>query len=145
MRRNEHVEESPRELVPVSPRHHEKPLLRVRTQAGVTVAELHGEIDIQAVQSLRPCLDTLTGDGVGALALDLRGVRFLDCSGLALLVRAHRRVTERGGSWALVCDHPLTLRILRITALAPVLGPAPTLEQALDSVRPPAGSASAEE
>lgn len=145
MRRNEDVDDSPRELVPGSRHHHARPLLRVSTRAGVTIAELHGEIDIQAVQALRPRLDTLTGDGVGALAVDLRPIRFLDCSGLALLVRAHRRVTERGGSWALVCDHPLTLRILRITALAPVLGPAPTLEQALDSVRPRDGSASAGE
>ncbi|MEU1071356.1 MULTISPECIES: STAS domain-containing protein [unclassified Streptomyces] len=145
MRHTEDVDESPRELVPASRHHHERPLLRVRTEAGVTIAELHGEIDIHAVQALRPRLDTLTGDGVGALAVDLRPIGFLDCSGLALLVRAHRRVTERGGSWALVCDHPLTLRILRITALAPVLGPAPTLEQALESVRLPDGSGSAEE
>ncbi|GAA0584194.1 STAS domain-containing protein [Streptomyces crystallinus] len=145
MRRNEYVDDGPRELVPASRPDRERPLLRVHTRPGVTVAELHGEIDIQAVQALRPRLDTLTGDGVGALAVDLRPVRFLDCSGLALLVRAHRRVTERGGSWALVCDHPLTLRILRITALTAVLGPAPTLEQALESVRPPDGSAPAEE
>ncbi|WHM40135.1 STAS domain-containing protein [Streptomyces sp. BPTC-684] len=143
MRRDEYVDDGPLELVAVSRPHYERPFLRVHTQAGVTVAELHGEIDIQAVQALRPRLDTLTGDGVGALAVDLRPIRFLDCSGLALLVRAHRRVTERGGSWALVCDHPLTLRILRITALTNVLGPAPTLEQALDSVRPPNGTATA--
>ncbi|MFF1479248.1 STAS domain-containing protein [Streptomyces sp. NPDC058301] len=145
MRRNEYVDDGPRELVPASRSHRERPLLRVHTRAGVTIVELHGEIDIQAVQALRPRLDTLTGDGVGALAVDLRAIRFLDCSGLALLVRAHRRVTERGGSWALVCDHPLTLRILRITALTAVLRPAPTLEQALDSVRPPNGPASAGE
>ncbi|MFI1102384.1 STAS domain-containing protein [Streptomyces melanogenes] len=143
MRRDEYVDDGPPELVPASRPHYERPSLRVRKRAGVTVAELHGEIDIQAVQALRPRLDTLTGDGVGALAVDLRPIRFLDCSGLALLVRAHRRVTERGGSWGLVCDHPLTLRILRITALTTVLGPAPTLEQALPAVRLPNGSGSA--
>lgn len=144
MRRDEYVDDGPLELVPASRPHYERPFLRVHTRAGVTVAELHGEIDIQAVQALRPRLDTLTGDGVGALVVDLRPIRFLDCSGLNLLVRAHRRVTERGGSWGLVCDHPLTLRILRITALTAVLGPAPTLEQALAALRPTNGSASAE-
>lgn len=145
MLRDEFVDDGPRELVPASRPHHERPRLRVHKRAGVTVAELHGEIDIQAVQALRPRLDILTGDGVGVLAVDLRPIRFLDCSGLALLVRAHRRVVERGGSWALVCDHPLTLRILRITALTNALGPAPTLEQALASVRSATGSVPAGE
>ncbi|MEU5434306.1 STAS domain-containing protein [Streptomyces sp. NPDC020719] len=133
MRSDEHIDPGVRKILSTPGRRIGQPLMRVRTVSGVTVAELRGEIDIHAVQSLQPRLDVLTARDEPALALDLCRIDFLDCSGLALLVRSRRRAAERGGSWALACDHPLTLRILRITSLLSALGPAPTLEQALES------------
>ncbi|MFD9793674.1 anti-sigma factor antagonist [Streptomyces sp. NPDC059070] len=131
MHSEEHIDDS-RKLLP-SPRHRaERPFLRVRAVRGVTVVELRGEIDIHAVQLLQPRLDVLTAQGLPGLAVDLRRITFLDCSGLALLVRTHRRVTGRGSPWGLVCEDPFTLRIIRITGLTGLLGPAPTLERALD-------------
>ncbi|MET9872886.1 STAS domain-containing protein, partial [Streptomyces sp. NPDC006386] len=54
-----------------------------------------------------------------------------DCSGLRLLYRARSRVLDRGGYVLLVCSHPLTLRVLRITGLSRLLPPQPTLDAAL--------------
>ncbi|MEU9924369.1 anti-sigma factor antagonist [Streptomyces griseoluteus] len=105
--------------------------LRVREEHGHTVLELRGEIDIASAAEISPLLDRHTGRERVQVVLDLRPVEFFDCSGLRLVSRARRRVLERGGRLHLVCVHPLTLRVLRVTGLSRVLPPYPTLESAL--------------
>ncbi|MEV0275188.1 anti-sigma factor antagonist [Streptomyces sp. NPDC050610] len=107
--------------------------LRLRTHAtyGFTVAEPLGEIDIATAAEVRPLLDAVSSGPAPTLAVDLHATTFFDCAGLSLLSRLHTRVTERGGRLYLVCDQPLTLRMLRIVGLDEPLRPAPTLEEAL--------------
>lgn len=98
---------------------------------GAVVVELHGEIDLLAYQRMVPLLDPITSGPAPTVVIDLTRITFFDCSGVSLLVRAHRRVKARDGRLAVVCDHPLTLRILRITGLTSTLSPLPTLREAL--------------
>ncbi|MCF3120345.1 anti-sigma factor antagonist [Streptomyces silaceus] len=95
------------------------------------VVELHGEIDLVAYQRMVPLLDSVAAGPEPIVVIDLSKVDFFDCSGVALLMRARRRVRHRGGELRVVCSHPLTLRILRITNLSATLSPAPTVSAAL--------------
>jgi anti-anti-sigma factor len=104
------------------------------------VLELHGEIDIAAAMEIIPYLDRVTGRPDARLVIDLSRVEFFDCSGLRLLYRARSRVLDNGGRLLLVCTHPLTLRVLKVTGLARLLPPMPTLDAALS--RPEAASGS---
>jgi anti-anti-sigma factor len=112
--------------------------LRVREDRGHTVLEFHGEIDIAAAVELLPHLDRVTGRPGARVVIDLSSVEFFDCSGLRLLYRARARVLAHDGRLLLVCTHPLTLRIIRVTGLARLLPPLPTLDAALS--RPEATS-----
>lgn len=105
--------------------------LRVHQDRGHTVLEFRGEIDIAAAVELLPHLDRVTGHPGVRLVIDLSGVEFFDCSGLRLLYRARSRVLDHHGSLLLVCTHPLTLRIIRVTGLARLLPPLPSLDAAL--------------
>ncbi|MFH8486816.1 STAS domain-containing protein [Streptomyces longisporoflavus] len=105
---------------------------RVYGHNGAVVVELHGEIDLLAYQRMIPLMDPITGGTATTVVVDLTRTTFFDCSGLALLVRAHRRMTARGARLSVVCTHRLTLRILRLTGLTPTLLPVPTLERALE-------------
>jgi anti-anti-sigma factor len=107
--------------------------LRVRREADHTVLEFRGDIDIAAAVELEPYLDAATEQPAPHIVVDLRPVDFFDCSGLRLLTRARLRVLDRGGRIGLVCTHPLTLRVLRVTGVAEVLPPRPSLTAALDS------------
>ncbi|MGW8063840.1 anti-sigma factor antagonist [Streptomyces ziwulingensis] len=109
--------------------------LRVRREDGHTVLELRGEIDIASAAEVAPHLDRETERPGAPVVLDLGGIEFLDCSGLRLLFRARRRVLDHGGQVHLVCTHPLTLRMLRITGLARLLPPRPTVADALGVTR----------
>lgn len=105
--------------------------LRVHHDRGHTVLELRGEIDIAAAAEVAPHLDRVTSRPGARIVIDLRQVEFFDCSGLRLLYRARKRVLEQDGRLHLVCTHPLTLRVLRVTGLSRLLPPRPTLEAAL--------------
>lgn len=105
--------------------------LRIHQDRGHTVLEFRGEIDIAATVELLPQLDQVTGQPDARLVIDLSGVEFFDCSGLRLLYRARARVLDNHGSLLLVCTHPLTLRIIKVTGLARLLPPLPSLDAAL--------------
>ncbi|MFF7892893.1 anti-sigma factor antagonist [Streptomyces sp. NPDC007907] len=108
------------------------PHLRVRRERGHTVLEFRGEIDLAAASEIAPHLDRETARPAARLVIDLSGIDFFDCSGLRLLYRARSRVLDRRGQVLLVCAHPLTLRVLRITGLSRLLPPQPTLDAALE-------------
>src|SRR5690606_19779188 len=105
--------------------------LRVRWDRGHTVLEFRGEIDISAAAEMAPHLDLATAEPDARIVIDLSQVEFFDCSGLRLLYRARHRTADGAGSLRLVCAHPLTLRMLRITGLSRLLPPWPTLDAAL--------------
>ncbi|MEV5849409.1 anti-sigma factor antagonist [Streptomyces sp. NPDC048179] len=106
--------------------------LRIRQDRGHTVLEFRGEIDIAAATEMAPYLDRVTARDSSLVVIDLRHIEFFDCSGLRLLYRARSRVLERDGQLTLVCTHPLTLRVLRVTGLSRLLPPLATLDAALD-------------
>ncbi|MFJ5966286.1 anti-sigma factor antagonist [Streptomyces sp. NPDC093060] len=115
-------------------------LLRIHEDRGHTVVEFRGEIDIAAATEIAPALDRITDRPGGRIVIDLRSVEFFDCSGLRLLYRARSRVLERGGRLHLVCTHPLTLRVFRVTGLSRLLPPQATLEAALEQPEAASGS-----
>ncbi|MFE0172797.1 STAS domain-containing protein [Streptomyces sp. NPDC059002] len=104
---------------------------RVYALEGAIVVELHGDIDLVAYQRTVSLMDAVASGPEATVVVDLSEVTFFDCSGISLLMRTHRRVTRRGGRLRVVCRHPLTLRMLRVTRLTPVLSPAPSLGAAL--------------
>jgi anti-sigma B factor antagonist len=74
-----------------------------------------GEIDIATAPAVRRALIATVGNR--RLVLDLRGVEFMDTSGLKLLVSEHRRARERGGTFAIVQGPARVQRLLDVAGL----------------------------
>ncbi|GHF42187.1 hypothetical protein GCM10010218_24150 [Streptomyces mashuensis] len=91
--------------------------LRERVVGGAVVAELLGEIDIFAEQTLAPRLESLATRCRGDLVVDLRGVTFLDASGIRLLLRTHLRATARGARLRVVRGGPMATKVIRIAGV----------------------------
>lgn len=99
-----------------------------------TVVELAGEIDLGSAHGIHPHLDAAALGPLPLLVVfDLGPLEFIDCYGLALLLRARRRVIDRGGRTAMVCAHPPTRKLLAMTGLDGIFLPVPTLDEALGS------------
>jgi len=66
---------------------------------GVLTLRLTGELDHHAVRQILPVLETRIDAFLPtSCVLDLKGVSFMDSSGVALLLRADKRLRELGGS-----------------------------------------------
>ncbi|MEI5100808.1 STAS domain-containing protein [Streptomyces sp. PmtG] len=104
---------------------------RVYESGDSVVVELRGDIDIVAFQRALPVVDPVTSGGAETVVIDLTHTTFFDCSGLALLLRAQRRLASRGGQLRVVCSDPMTLRMMGITGVRISLSPVASLREAL--------------
>ncbi|MEU1623289.1 STAS domain-containing protein [Streptomyces sp. NPDC008238] len=89
--------------------------VRQWTVGGTTVVELTGELDLCAGVHAVARLDAVTAGPRPDVVVDLRGVSFIDCSGLSVLIRARKRALDRGGRFGIVGGSPCVLRLLRLT------------------------------
>lgn len=96
-----------------------------------TVVSVSGEIDVYTAAVLREQLGTLIDDGHHDVVVDLTDVRFMDSTGLGVLVGALKKVRGFGGRLQLVIDSERLLKVFRITALTQVFTIHETLDEAL--------------
>ena len=90
--------------------------VEVRSERGVTIAAVTGDIDISTVTRLRERLFELADSG-RTLIVDLNRVTFIDSAGLGALVGAARRAAAQGSSLHAVCARPQTRKLLWLTGV----------------------------
>ena len=78
-----------------------------------------GELDLSTAIPLEEEIKRLRDRGFEGLVLDLRGLTFLDSSGLRLMVNARREAMEGGMKFSLIDGAPQVCRVLDITGLRP--------------------------
>jgi anti-sigma B factor antagonist len=96
-----------------------------------TVVHIHGQVDLTTYAQLRSQLIALISAGQRHLILDLKGVDFLDSTGLAVLVTARHRIRSHDGDLRLVATNERVLLPLRITGLLGAFCLHPDLTHAL--------------
>jgi anti-sigma B factor antagonist len=84
------------------------------------VVAMQGELDLAAAPALQGELLALVARPVPALTLDLGAVTFLDSSGLGALYRTRQAAEEQGIPLRLVEVPDHVLRVLDVTAMAPL-------------------------
>lgn len=82
---------------------------------GAFVVAPAGELDLVTAPQLADALRE--HDGVARLVLDLRGLTFMDSSGLRLLVGEHDRASREGYELAVVRGRDEVHRLLRLTRI----------------------------
>ncbi len=82
-----------------------------------TVVGVTGEIDVASAPALRNVVLATLNRGAGSLVLDLRGVTFMDSTGVDSLLRIHHRASLLGGCVHFVADQPTVLRVLDLMQL----------------------------
>lgn len=98
---------------------------RVETTFDVTVdeqadrcsLELSGELDLSSAHRLRTALVQVQVRP-RAVDMDLRRLTFVDSSGLAVIVAAHKRLTELGGSLRVTGATGVVRRVFELTGLS---------------------------
>lgn len=96
-----------------------------------TVVSLGGEIDVYTAPFVRERLDEVIHDGKVDIVVDLTAVRFLDSTGLGVLVGRLKLTRSLGGALRLVSREERVLKVFQITGLDKVFEIHPTLDEAL--------------
>ena len=102
----------------------ERPEFEVTVSADerVRVVAVSGELDIDTMVEFGAALTTGTGVGVGATTVvDLRGLTFIDSSGVSGLLGAARRAQEAGRRLVCVPGPPSIQRVFQMTGVDTVL------------------------
>jgi anti-sigma B factor antagonist len=94
---------------------------RVSHVNGVTVVALSGELDAAAYDDVDVQIERIDAAAPDAFALDLRGLRFMDSSGVRIVIRQRERVANRGGRFAVVRGSELVDRLFNLVGLDGVI------------------------
>jgi anti-sigma B factor antagonist len=87
-----------------------------REDDGVRVT-LAGELDIGSAPEVEEVLRKVESDGVQTLTIDLRGLTFMDSTGLRMLVAADKRAKDEGRALRIIRGPAPVQRILDLTGL----------------------------
>lgn len=80
-----------------------------------------GELDLAGAGPLETELRRVEATDAAAIVVDLTGLEFIDCSGVRVLVEAHRRSREGGGRLRLVPGVGQVDRVIRLTGVGELL------------------------
>jgi len=108
--------------------------MRTEKAEGATVVVLTGEFDIAAVPSAIKELRALVTHGKGPVLLDVRGLTYIDSSGLGVIASTRAALVQDGRNLFPVGSHGIFQKALRLTQLDRELVCFPTMEDALRHV-----------
>jgi anti-sigma B factor antagonist len=113
------------------------PLAVERTSRdGVEMLLVEGEVDIATAPRLLAILNLAVQDALQSLVIDLSEVGFMDSTGLALVINAHRRVTRKSKGFAVVCPAGPLRRVFEMTDMVETLHVCPDRESAALAATP---------
>ncbi len=97
--------------------------VNVREAQGDTyIVDLNGEIDVYTSPKVKDAIGDLIDKGHYNLVINLEKVRYIDSTGLGVLIGGLKRVREHGGTVNLVCTNPQIKKIFDITGLVKIFG-----------------------
>lgn len=82
--------------------------------------EVQGEIDVYTSPRVKETINELIEKGHYQLIINLEGVRYIDSTGLGVLIGALKKVREHNGRILLVCTNPQIKKIFNITGLVKI-------------------------
>ena len=101
----------------------------------VCLVTVEGEIDIGSAPRLISRLNEAVGNCETPVVVDLTAVIFMDSTGLALLLNAHRRLSRRGKGFAIACADGPVQRVFAITDMTEVLNVRPDRAAAVEAAQ----------
>jgi anti-anti-sigma factor len=96
------------------------------------IVSVTGEIDLATGPALSTALHAALDAGATQLIVDLSNCRFMDSTGISILVGANQRLNHSGNPVAVVTGHSSVHPVLQITAVDAMLRLYPTRSAALN-------------
>jgi anti-anti-sigma factor len=107
-------------------------LVETHTSGHAATLAVSGELDLVAGPVLERALAPPLDSDVELIVIDLRGLEFMDSTGLHVLIKAHQRMHEEGRRLALVRAPKQVQRLFDLTGLTDGLTIVDSPEEALE-------------
>lgn len=99
------------------------------------VVELKGELDHHNTENSREKIDQQYSDHrMKNIVFDLRGLTFMDSSGIGLIMGRYKKSIEKGGKIGIISENSYVDKILKISGLLKIVTIYPTIESAIESL-----------
>ena len=95
--------------------------IELERHLATSIIRLHGEFDVSAEQRFAEKLEAVLGADTATVVLDLRGLTFMDSTGLRMLVTVNHAAERDGFDFAILCDGGNVRQLLRDTGLDGIL------------------------
>jgi anti-sigma B factor antagonist len=92
--------------------------IAVSENRGVRLVRLTGELDMAGVDQFERLMGTDRAPEAATFVLDLRGLTFIDSSGLRALIMADQRVRAEGGRFVVVRGSDRVNQVMEMTGVA---------------------------
>lgn len=92
-------------------------LTEVHNQGEMCVVAVSGELDLASSATLDQQLTRMLDAAAALVVVDLRGLEFMDSTGLSTLVKAHQRAEQAGKRFALIRGSQQVQRLLSLTGV----------------------------
>ena len=90
----------------------------INRDGAVATVVVSGEVDTATGPTVDKAIqEALTTDGVDTVRVDLSAVRFLDSSGISLLLKGRRVADDRAISYQVTDAHGTVLRVLQLSGV----------------------------
>ncbi|MDQ4097130.1 MAG: STAS domain-containing protein [Actinomycetota bacterium] len=89
----------------------------IQAEGGDKVVTVRGEVDAYSAPQLRACLEEVAGSGQRRIVVDVSAMRFIDSSGVGVLVASIKRLRPDGRTLVLRRPTRQMTKILEITGL----------------------------
>lgn len=101
------------------------------------ICRVKGEIDLYNARILKDKVNEFIDDhdGIHNLVLDIMSVKYIDSTGLGILIGIKRRVTENGGNLALVLTEERIIQLFSITGLSNIFSIVSSIEEAETKIK----------
>jgi anti-sigma B factor antagonist len=107
----------------------------IESAEGVKKVELTGAIDAASISQLTNFVDDLYDGGTRWFLVDMRGIKYVNSTGLGSLVKYADQFTERGGGMVLFALPPKVKVIIKMLGLDSFFPIVNSLDDALDEVK----------
>ena len=105
--------------------------VEMRTEGQATVVGVAGELDLASSPELEQQLEQFYASDNELLVIDLRGLEFMDSTGLSVIVSAHQKLIDAGRRLIIVRGPQQVQRLLDLTGVAERLELVDTPEEVL--------------
>jgi anti-sigma B factor antagonist len=112
-------------------------LVQTQVADGAIMLTISGELDLVSSPALEQALEDLSAPEARLVMLDMRGLEFMDSTGIHLLVKADQRAHQAGQKFALIRGTEQVQRMLDLTGVSEQMTIVDSPEDLLDGHRTP--------